>query len=313
MLVITSCAVHQRRGVALLVATVMTTVVGIALIVMWRGVGDNRRASVAESATRRAVTLAESAQVAVFFAADSGAWRTLSVPGSSQRISIVTTRRESRTSDLARTGWLTLLARGTGTASAGRVGVVARADRRTLIPLTAPITLPNAAVTGGTLPWLVDSAAAVDVPMPSGRERICRAGLTVAPSGVAPFPPAFQPLLLPVVDPDTVRDTVRGAVRIVGPLLSRPLQVIGILALDSDLLIGADLHVSGVLITRGSVRPSGGHLAVTGAVLAGDAGGGQSRLGAGDQVRYDACAARRALELVTTLGPSATWTRLSFY
>jgi hypothetical protein len=139
---------------------------------------------------------------------------------------------------------------------------------------------------------------------------VCRWRSVPQPTEVRPWPPRFVPSVLPLIDPDTVRDTVRGAVRIAGPALTRPLQVRGMLALDSDLEVGADLHVSGVLIARGSVRSSGGQLTVIGAVVTGDAGGGHSALGSGDRVRYDGCAIRRALEHVTVPGLSATWTRL---
>jgi hypothetical protein len=82
---------------------------------------------------------------------------------------------------------------------------------------------------------------------------------------------------------------------------------------DSDLVVQADLRVTGVLVTRGSVRPAGGRLDVTGAVVSGDVGSGPSALGAGDRVRYDACAIRSAVARVTSPGPTATWTTLAVW
>ncbi|MDZ7632771.1 MAG: hypothetical protein U5K74_15900 [Gemmatimonadaceae bacterium] len=114
-----------------------------------------------------------------------------------------------------------------------------------------------------------------------------------------------------MVDPDTVTDSLVGAFRLTRSRLSVPLRVTGMVVLDSELFLEADLRLTGVLIARGSIRHVSGHLIVTGAVVAGDAGGGHSGLGPGDRVRYDACAIRRAVEHVTSPGPAATWTHLT--
>jgi hypothetical protein len=308
----TRIGVARRRGVALVFALVCATICGIAVLALWKAVAEQQRTGHLDRSVRRAAAIAESAQVRALFAIDSGHWRNISAPGASQQVMQLQRAGERRLALLGRTGWTTLLARGTGVARSGVSGVAATADRRLLIPLVSPIAFLDAAVTGGS-PWLLHPGSTIDLPPASGDESVCRWGSVPRARDVQPWPAPFAPAALPLIDPDTVRDTIRGAVRLAGPVLARPIQVQGILALDSDLVVGADLHVSGVLIARGSVRSSGGQLTVTGAVVAGDAGGGHSELGAGDRVRYDGCAIRRALEQVTVPGPSATWTRLSFY
>jgi hypothetical protein len=113
------------------------------------------------------------------------------------------------------------------------------------------------------------------------------------------------------IDADTVTGPLTGVFRLTNPNLTHPLFVVGMVVLDSELLVQADLELVGVLVTRGAIQHAGGRLQVTGAVLAGDAGGGHSGLGAGD--RYDACAVRRAVERVTRAGPGATWTTVPLF
>jgi hypothetical protein len=129
----------------------------------------------------------------------------------------------------------------------------------------------------------------------------------------AAIPAGLGRWALTALDPDTVRDTLVGAFRLTRPAIGIPLRVTGMLVTDTDLLVGADLRVTGVLIAGGSIRTAGGRLDVTGAVVAGDSSGGQSRLGAGDRVRYDACAIRGAVLPLTSPGPAATWTTLRLF
>jgi hypothetical protein len=191
--------------------------------------------------------------------------------------------------------------------------VRAEAERRVLVPLVVPLPLPDAALTGGQ-DWIIDVGATVVIPAAVGSERACRSGAAISPSRQATGPAGQGRWPLTPIDPDTVRDALVGAFRLTRPAIaSAPMQVTGMLVTDTDLLVGADLRVTGVLIAGGSIRTAGGRLDVTGAVVAGDSSGGQSRLGAGDRVRYDACAVRGAVLPLTSPGPAATWTTLRLF
>jgi type II secretory pathway pseudopilin PulG len=303
----------RRRGTALLIAVAISAIVGVCVLALWRSAAGARRADTLERAIVAAATQADSARTLAFALLDTGAWRGLPRPGDTTTLASGTTPRGRWQTEIARLGWQTVLVRGSATVKSGVPKVEARADERTLVPLQMPLPMPHSAITGANA-WIVDPTATVGLAGATGPELRCRpAGHVVATTGQAPFPAGLDPLRYPGVDPDTVRDTLVGVHRLTRSHLTRPLDVEGMLVLDSELLLGADLRLTGVLVARGSIRNLGGRLTVTGAVISGDSGGGHSGLGPGDQVRYDACAIRRAVERVTRLGPSSTWTHLSLF
>lgn len=296
----------------MLLAIVISAVVGVAVLALWHGTAATKRAFSLESSGTHVTALADSALVQSMAFADSGNWPRLLSPGAWQMVATRSAQGATSRAEIARTAWMTLLLRGSATAPSGARGVTARADHRTIIPLVAPIEFPDAALTGAQ-PWIVDAGATLDVPAAVAREHLCRATTGARAIARAPRSVAIDATRLPVIDADTVRDSLVGAFRLNVGAVRSPLRVRGIVVVDSELLVGADLRVTGVLVTRGSVHPAGGRLDVIGAVVAGDAGGGPSGLGAGDRVRYDACAIRRALEQVTSRGATATWTTLTVY
>jgi hypothetical protein len=150
-------------------------------------------------------------------------------------------------------------------------------------------------------------------PAIAGRELSCRIARAVTITQVRAPADTLNVAAIPQIDPDTITDTVRGLVRLPSLPLARPLTIIGMVVVGSDLRLNADLRVTGVLFTTGSVITGPGRLDVTGAVIAADSGGGQSRLGRGDRVSYDACAVRRALDQVTRPAPTSTWTHLRVF
>ncbi len=302
-----------NRGTALLIAVAISAIVGVCVLALWRSAAGAGRGDTLERATVAAASQADSARTLAYALLDAGAWRRLPLPGDTATIASGVTARGNWRTDIARLGWQTVLVRGVAIRRSGVPSVWARADRRTLIPLLTPLGMPTAAITGANA-WIVDPAATVELAAATGPELQCRpAGQPPATSGQAPFPVGLDALRYPAIDPDTVRDSLVGVFRLTGRRLTRPLHVEGMLVLDSELLLEADLRLTGVLVARGSILTAGGRLTVTGAVISGDTGGGRSGLGPGDRVRYDACAIRRAVERVTRLGPSATWTHLSLY
>ncbi len=303
---------RSRRGTALLIAVAISAIAGVCVLALWRSAAGARRIDALERATATAESTADSARALAFALVDAGAWRRLTQPGDTATLAAGGVGRGRWQTGLARLGWQTLLVRGVASSSSGVPSVMARADRRTLIPLQTPLRMPVAAITGVNA-WIVDPTATVEVPAASGPERRCRTVEQPAASGQAPFPAGFDPRRYPSIDPDTVRDSLVGVFRMTRPRVTRPLSVEGMLVLDSELVLGADLRLTGVLVARGSILNAGGRLTVTGAVIAGDMGGGHSTLGPGDRVRYDACAIRRAVERVTRLGPSSAWTHLSLF
>ncbi len=301
-----------RRGIALLVAVTVSAIAGVCVLALWRAAAGADRVAALERATAAVESQADSARAAAFALLDTGVWRRVAQPGDTLTLASGVGQRGAWHTTLARVGWHTLLVRGIASRRSGVPSVVAHTDRRTVIPLQPPFRFPAAALTGAN-GWIVDPAATVEVPTAIGSELRCRDPRVPVASDRAPFPAGFDPLRYPAVDPDTVRDSLVGVFRLTRRQLTRPLTVEGMLVLDSELLLGADLRLTGVLVARGSILNAGGRLAVTGAVIAGDTGGGHSGLGAGDRVRYDACAIRRAVERVTRLGPSSTWTHLSLF
>ncbi len=306
-------ALHDtRRGVALLMTVVIIAVTGMGVLALWQLNAAMQRSITLETAAVQAGALADSALSAGHTAVADGSWRTLTAPGAEMAIASGTAPHGTWRSVLGRSGWRTLMLRGSSRLASGVRGVPARGDRRALVPLVAPLDVPFAALTGVGV-WNVPSGAIVEVPAAAGAELVCRDG--VAPTGTASWSGAPALALFPAVaiDADTVTVPLTGVFRLTSPNLGHPLVVTGMLVLDSELSVGADLELSGVLVTRGVIQPAGGRLKVTGAVLAGDAGGGHSGLGAGDRIRYDACAVRRAVERVTRAGPGATWTTLRLF
>ena len=170
-----------------------------------------------------------------------------------------------------------------------------------LVPLQSPLAMPASALTAPA-PWVNAAGASASVPVPSADERACRTGVTPTVASVGVYPDSVVAALpLVPVDPDTVRDSLAGAFRLVRGVIRRPLRIEGMVVVDTDLVVGADLRLAGMLVVRGSVLAAGGRLDMLGAIQSGDAYGGHSGLGATDLVRYDACAIRHAVERVTRL------------
>ena len=302
----------RRHGSALLLAVVISAVVGVSVLALWRGTAAGARAIALEVATTHVDAVADSVRLRAFAFIDSGGWKRLQSPGDWQLVAARSAGGATWRAEAARMTWMTLLIRGAAETPGGARGVTARADHRTLVPLTSPIDFSDAALTG-VQTWLVDAAATVDVPVAVGRERLCRSASGARAIARRPLSAAISAMRLPIVDADTVRDSLTGAFRLSTGRVRTPLRVRGIVVIDTEVSVEADLRVTGMLVARGSVHPAGGHIDVIGAVVAGDAGGGSSGLGAGDRVRYDACAIRSAVEQVTSRGPTATWTTLNVF
>ena len=302
----------RRHGSAILMAVVISAVVGISVLALWRGTAAGRRAIALEAETTRSAGVADSVRLRALAFIDSGGWKRLQSPGDWQLVAFRTAGGTTWRAEVARMTWMTILVRGSTETPGGARGVTARADHRTLVPLISPIDFTDAALTGAA-PWLVDPAATVDVPAAVGREQLCRATSGAQAIARRPLSAAISAMRLPIVDSDTLRDSLVGAFRLSTGLVRTPLRVRGMVVIDSEVTVEADLRVTGMLVARGSVHPAGGHLDVTGAVVTGDAGGGSSGLGAGDRVRYDACAIRRAVDMVTSRGRTATWTTLNVF
>ena len=299
-----------RSGVALLLAVAITAIVGLCTLALWKTSAGSSRSLVLERARARANSLASEGTARALQQVKAGAWRTLSVPASTRSLDVQRVARGQWQADLGRPTWSTLIIRTVSDAASGAPGVHAMRDERVLVPLLASLGIPTAALTGAR-PWSIPVGAAVDVPLPSSVERRCRDGITPETSRTTPRSGTLQVAALAVLDPDTVTRPIRGSYRLARATLRSPLTVTGMVALDSDLMVQADLRLTGVLFVRGSIRHAGGRLDVTGAIVAGDSLGGTSGLGTSDRVRYDACAIRHAVDLMTRPGPSATWTRMS--
>jgi hypothetical protein len=300
----------ERRGAALLLVIVTTSLTMMLVMTLWHTTARARRALRMERAIATADALVDSVMLEALHHLDSVATSRPAMPGDTLTLRRVAAGAGAAEAGVARVGWQTLLVRTQSVVAGGMRGVRARGERRMLIPLRTPFTMPDAALTGAN-GWIVPVGALVDVPIAAGIEGRCRDPGIAAPERRSPFSAdSFPARHFVALDPDTVSGAFVGAFRLTRDRLMRPLEVTGIVALDSELTLEADLRVTGVLIARGSVRSAAGRLDVTGAVVAGDAGGGQSRLGPLDRVRYDACAIRQALVPVTDLASAVRWTPL---
>lgn len=299
-----------RRGSALLPVLIISIVLAVCALSLWRSASSARLASEGDGAMLESGAMAESVLARSAAAAEAGAWRTLPLPGDTSTVTAQFGRTTRRHATLTRLGWSMILARATASLAGGRPGVTARADRRILIPLSAALEVPVAAVTGAE-PWVIQPGALVEVPTATPAEARCRENIAPVAQLARSWRVDTSLRRTPAFDADSVRDTIRGLARLGGPRLSTPIAVSGMLVLDSDLTLEADLHVSGVLVVNGSVVPAGGRLDVTGAIVTADIGGRHSELGAGGRVRYDACAIRRAIDLSSTLASPARWQRVS--
>ncbi|MGV3708814.1 MAG: hypothetical protein ACO1Q7_08230 [Gemmatimonas sp.] len=85
-----------------------------------------------------------------------------------------------------------------------------------------------------------------------------------------------------------------------------PSRFQGVLMIDGNLNVEADLDIGGLLMVRGALRDTLGHLRVTGAALIRDEMGLGNHLGIATRVRYSRCALRRALS--ATGAPAAITT-----
>jgi hypothetical protein len=299
-----------RRGAALLLVIVITSVTMLLIMTLWQTAVRARRAVRMERAIATADALADSLMLDALQQLDSATSSRPAMPGDTLTLLTSAPGGSEFEARVARVGWSGLLLRARAAVPGGIPGARARGERRTLIPLRAPFVMPDAALTGASR-WIVPAGAQVEVPAAVGTEERCRDVGGVVPERVSPFSAdSFPARHFVALDPDTVTTALTGAFRLTRARIVRPLEVTGIVALDSELMVEADLRVTGVLIARGSVRSTVGRLEVTGAVVTGDAGGGQSRLGESDLIRYDACAVRRALAPVTDLGSSVRWTPL---
>lgn len=303
---------RARHGVALLSAVVITTVMAVAIVSLWQVAAAARRSARWFTSVESAAALADSSMSVGLRSVADGHWRSLSAPGAVLVAADVHSQRSTSTVSVGRVAWSALLVRAQSISRTGTLRLPSRADRRMLIPLTVPMQLPRAALTTGQ-PATIATGASVDVPFAGTDERVCRDGQAAVASRTGPWVavPALQ--ALPAVDPDTVRGTLVGAYRLTRATVGVPLTVHGMVELDTDLFIGADLRVTGVLLVRGSIRPAGGRLEVTGAVIAGDSTGGHSGLGSTDRVRYDACAIRRAVDQLASPVPTGGWTSLRLF
>jgi hypothetical protein len=295
-----------RRGVALLLAIVIVAVVGSVTIVLWRATAAARHREALELADARAAAVADSATVIGAQWIAEGQWRSLLLPGDTALVHQWATSRELATVSVGRLGWSTLVIRGDAEGRSGVRAVVARSGTQLVVPQVAPVRVPASAVTG-VRPWLLHPGHQIDVAPAVGVEGRCRDDLLPVATGIQPFPAGVSALDLPVLDTDTVSAPVTGPVRLAGGRVRHPLTVTGMVVLDSVLTLEADLFVSGMLVSRGGVRRNGGRLDVRGGVMAGDSSGMQSELGAGDRVRYDACAMRRAVDQITRPAGVGTW------
>ena len=302
----------QRRGVALLVVIVIASVVGIGVLALWRGAAAGRRVATLEGGMAGSGAVADSALVVGLAAVDAGAWRRLAAPGDDLVAGVGVAGRGRWRATIGRVGWSTLVVRGVSEWRSGVPDVPGRADRREVVPLVSPLSVPVSALTAPG-PWVNAVGATVVVPAAGPAERACRAGASPSLDAVGSYPDsAMAGLALVPVDPDTVSGPLAGAFRLVRGAIRRPLRIEGMVVIDTDLVVGADLRLAGMLVVRGSVLAAGGRLDMLGAIQSGDAYGGHSGLGPTDLVRYDACAIRHAVERVTwpAGGPARTPFRL---
>ncbi len=297
----------SRRGVALLLALVTLGVLSVCLLALWQTRAGALRGDRLRAAVLRRSTQADSMLALGVGAVESGAWRGLTHPGISTRTHQHHSADADLTTTVARTGWGSLLVRGLATGRSGVRWVPAHADQRLLIPLRAPMRLPEAALTG-TSGWTVHAGASVGVATPTPLEQQCRDGVLPQPTQVDSLAVALDATQVTLLDPDTVTAPLVGVFRLIRDRISRPMVVSGMVESVTGLFVGADLQIVGVLVAQGSVQPAGGRLDVTGAVITRDSGGAGSVLGNGDRVRYDACAIRRAVERATRPAPAVTWT-----
>lgn len=301
-----------RRGVALLLALATMVIGAICALALWHTRAAAERTLILDAASLRATAAADSLLLSSLTLIDTGGWRNLTPPAGAHRVIDLGSGADRRRADVARIGWGTLLARGDVSLHTGVRHLPARSEHRVLIPLVAPMAMPVAALTG-TRAWFVDPGAVVALAPPLPIESNCRAGRAPVAVLQDSAAGALDSTLVTPLDPDTVSAPVAGVFRLTRDRITRPMVITGMVESVTGLHVGADLLVTGVLLVRGSVIPSGGRLDVTGAVVAGDAGGTRSSLGAGDRVRYDACAIRRAVARATRPGAMRTWTTLRLF
>ena len=301
-----------RSGFALLLALATIMIGGSCALALWHTRASASRALTLDAARLRATAAADSALLTALEVTDAGGWRTLLAPAEMMTVLNQTSGQEYRRAEVARIGWATLLVRGAVAVRSGVPQVVARADHRVLIPLTAPLPMPAAALTGAR-PWSIDPGAAVGLAPAVPAEVRCRAGLIPASIRQDSLARSLDASLVTPLDPDTVSAPLVGVFRLTRDRITRPMVIVGIVESVTGLSIGADLHLTGVLVVRESVQPAGGQLHVNGAIVAGDAGAAHSTFGNGDSVRYDACAIRHAVARATRPGPSRTWTTLRLF
>ncbi len=215
---------------------------------------------------------------------------------------------------VSRPAWDHLVVRIDVAHGAGMRAWTAGAHRRLDLPLDVPLPMPPGPLAGAAM-WEHAGAVLLGLDDDGADVRRCRDTLPAAPVAAvhrAPPPPVAallgHPALHPL-DPDTLVAPVHGVVRLAGGVvLARPLAVDGILVADGDLAIEAPLHVRGVIVAAGSVDTRArGVLRLDGAVWAGDAGGGRSRLRSGDTVRWDPCAVRAARARLARPAPIEAW------
>jgi hypothetical protein len=304
---------RPRPGFGLLLAIVFVALAALVTLALVHASSASMRGPRLEAGISASESLTDSVSVRGHRLVANGGWKALATPGRIESVDSGSYMSRKWQGQMARLSWTAILLRAASAGRTGVPGVSGASEVRTLIPLRSPIEFPAAAVTG-TRAWIVDALATVLLP-PSiaGPELSCRTARAVTIAQVRTPSDTFNAAAIPLIDPDTITGTVRGLVRLPSLPLARPMTIIGMVVVGSDLRLNADLRVTGVLFTTGSVITGPGRLDVTGAVIAADSGGGQSRLGSGDRVRYDACAIRRALDHVTRPAPTSTWTHLRVF
>ena len=215
---------------------------------------------------------------------------------------------------VGRPAWEHLVVRLAVAMPAGAPGTRAATGRRLDLPLRFDLPMPRVPLTGAR-PWQTVSGTVLELGRDTPADRRCRDTSPAGPAlpTAAASPPAIDALLdhprARPLDLDSVRAPVDGVVVIGSPArVARPLSVDGVLVVAGDLEIAAPLTVRGLLVAGGSVDTrTGGALRLAGAAWSGDAGGGTSRLGPGDTVRWDPCLVRGARDRLARLASPARW------
>jgi hypothetical protein len=276
-----------RRGSTLVLVLVMLAASAMLALALVRSRASDARGVALTRRQLRAAFAADSLADAGMRAIGAGAWRPLRAGDTA-----ATGVSGDGTWRLLRPTWGQLLLHLHAERAGGARSVGATVDHRLRFALRMPpLGDPGVALESA------ESGAPSGVVVPATRslhETICLAGRVASPEGPATWRPDSLPPL-PVVDADTVRDTIRGAVRLLRPV-RRPISVVGLLAVDSALVLDADLLVHGLLLVSGPVAGGAGRLSVVGGVRMVGAARTLAALAPSSRIQHDACAIRRAAD-----------------